>query len=150
MNLIWNWPQNAQNPNPGTPQYDSQYGGKSYYGMAGEGGSFMLSQWLVSFQPLCNCYDLAAISQLACAILVDQAGEELVLSDWIYQEPNGFINSGPLYGRVTGGLNMTCNNPFWAQSGMYYAFAAGVHEGLAKCGGKGKSFELDSMVNYRL
>lgn len=88
------------------------------------GGSFKLRRWLESFYPKCNCMDLAAIAQLACAILVDEHGVEEVDSRWISHEPHGYILPGPLYGRL-GGPEGRCNSPFWPMKGMFGAAMCG-------------------------
>lgn len=103
MDRIWSWPQDNLGP-----RYDNQ-DGASKYGMGGLGGYFALAEWLVRSHGTCNCYDLAGISQLACALLIDERGLEVLNSKWVYQNPNGFIKIGPLYGR----LGVDCNNPFW-------------------------------------
>lgn len=106
MNLIWN-------PGSINPRYDTTRGG-SYYNMNTLGGSFNLDWWIKKMYPSCNCYDLAGIAQLACGILVDEKANELVDSRYVWQNPNGYINPGPLFGWVPfGGLNLQCNSPFW-------------------------------------
>lgn len=95
--------------------------GSSFYNMRKLGGSFNLRGWTKKSFPLCNCYDLAAITQLACAILVDEFGNERVDSSWVFQCPNGFINIGPLFGWVAfGGEYLRCNDPFWKCTGAFY------------------------------
>lgn len=111
MDVIWD-------PTSIKPRYDTRYGG-SYYNMTSVGGSFNLDGWINKSFPACNSYDLAAIAQLACTILVDNSGNELVDSRWVYQYPNGYINKGPLYGWVPfGGDHLNCNSPFWALAGI--------------------------------
>lgn len=116
MIKIWTWPDANL-----SPRYDV-VGGASKYGVGVFGGSFSLVDWMNKKFPTLNCYDLAGISQLACAILVNQNGDEIVDSHWVLQFPNGYVNPGPLYGwnRVNDGRNhMACNNPFWAAGGQY-------------------------------
>lgn len=104
MRRIWSWPQ-VDNAGP---RYDNQHGAPKY-GMTDLGGYFALAEWLARVHGTCNCYDLAGISQLACVLLIDENGVEVLNSKWVYQNPNGFIKTGPLYGR----LDVNCNSPFW-------------------------------------
>lgn len=114
MQTIWSWATPHQ---PNRPQYDCIQGAPAY-NVGYYGGSFNLNQWLAACAPggTCNCYDLAAISQLACAVFLDQNGNEELFSQWVYQNPNGFVLPGTLYGRDT---EPNCNNPFWLQ-GEYH------------------------------
>lgn len=88
MRKIWD-------PTSTSPQYDTEHG-KSFYNMRKFGGELQFKRLDQKKYVLCNCYNLAAITQLACAILVDEFGNERVDSSWVFQCPNGFINSGPL------------------------------------------------------
>jgi len=95
------------------PRYDTA-SGKAYYVGGSLGGSFKLAAWVAVTYPRCNCYDLAAIAQLAICLLMDAQGAELADSKWVFQEPNGFINPGPLFRWVAfGGDHLRCNTPFW-------------------------------------
>ena len=81
------------------------------------GGGFNLEDWLTSKYITCNCYDLAAIMQLGCCLLLSSAGYELLDSRWVYQEPNGYINQCELFGwSATYPLYPGVNNPFFLNS----------------------------------
>lgn len=111
MDVIWN-------PGSTTPRYDTTHGASSY-NMNILGGSFNLDCWIKELYPGCNCYDLAGIAQLACTILVDDSGNELVDSRFVFQDPNGYVNPGPLFGWVAfGGDHLRCNTPFWKSRRM--------------------------------
>lgn len=103
MNAIWGW---GTPHSSGKPQYDATTGG-SHYNVGPYGGSFKLKEWLMG-GALCNCYDLSSISQLACAVILDVNGNERLFSQWVFQEPNGYILPGTLYGRDD---KPNCNNP---------------------------------------
>lgn len=118
MNVVWNWSV------PGRVLRYDTFAGLTKYGQYPPNGTFDLAAWMQIQHLTLNCHDLAAVGQLACAILVDKAGEELLDSKWVFQEPNGFILPGPLYGWVTaGGENLRCNNPFWSNP-KYSEFAS--------------------------
>lgn len=111
VGVIWN-------PRLTKPRYDT-YSGQSYYGISNLGGGFRLRDWYYTTYDKCNCYDVAGISQLACSLLMDNAGNELADSHWVFQEPNGYINPGPLIRWVkSGGDHLRCNTPFWASAGL--------------------------------
>lgn len=108
MDRIWAW----GTPHLGTkPQYDV-VSGASFYNMGFYGGSFKLREWMAAAVPgaRLNCYDLAAIAQLACAVYVDPNGIEVLHSRWVFQNPNGYILPGTIFG-WEGYAN--CNNPYW-------------------------------------
>lgn len=112
MDSIWSWGTPHQ---LGKPRFDCK-GGAASYNVNALGGYFDLQRWLADCSPsgTCNSYDLAAISQLACALLIDAEGNELVRSKWVLQAPTGFILPGTLYGRET---IPNCNNPFFEARG---------------------------------
>jgi hypothetical protein len=91
------------------------FSGASSYNLQGQGGNFQLNRWMLGMFPDVNCYDLAGIASLACNVLIDSAGKEIVDSRWIFQTPNGFIMPGPLIGWLQYPL---CDNPFWGGNGM--------------------------------
>lgn len=108
MTVVWNWTV------PGRILKYDTVSGSTKYGQLPTEGTFDLAAWLKIQYLTLSCHDLAAVSQLACAVLVGDDGSELLDSKWVYQEPNGFILPGPLYGWVaSGGENLRCNNPFW-------------------------------------
>ncbi len=81
-------------------KYDSEKGGRSYYGVLGNGGIFNLSDYLKRAEMFANCYDQAGALQSLCGAI----GVNL---HWIYMAPFGFIRTTHLLGY---GL---CNNPFF-------------------------------------
>ena len=108
LGAIWT----SGNPHKdGRPRFDSE-SGASLYSMTAVGGSFDLNRWYADCLPNgpCNSYDLAAMIQLACAVLINPDGVEFVRSRWVFQQPNGFVMPGTLYGRDD---VSTCNNPFF-------------------------------------
>jgi hypothetical protein len=116
MLAIWAW---AVPHNNGRPQYDCEHGA-SFYGMGEYGGSFNLTDWLRATHPQLGCYDLAGIAQVACGLLLDGAGGEVVDSNWVFQQPNAYILPGTLYGRddvVLLGGAPGLNNPFFNRYG---------------------------------
>jgi hypothetical protein len=109
--VIWN-------PCSTKPRYDT-LSGRPYYGVSSYGGGFKLGDWVKATYERCNCYDVAGISQLACSLLMDSDGKELADSHWVFQDPNGFINPGPLIRWVRyGGDHLQCNTPFWESQGL--------------------------------
>ena len=110
MDQIWSW----DNSHAGAkPRYDAVVGKASY--MEGAyGGVFDLQAWLNCDEPRLNCYDLAGVSQLSCMLLLGPDGSEVLDSRWVFQEPNGYILPGLLYGWTDRGL---CNNPFFEVPG---------------------------------
>ncbi|RYP32495.1 hypothetical protein DL767_005184 [Monosporascus sp. MG133] len=110
VRVIWN-------PCSIKPRYDTAKG-QANYALAWYGNGFKLMDWYRATYERCNCYDVAGISQLACSLMMDADGKELVDSHWVFQQPNGYINSGPLIGWVGfGGDNLRCNTPFWESKG---------------------------------
>ncbi|KAH8807699.1 hypothetical protein F5884DRAFT_677322 [Xylogone sp. PMI_703] len=110
IGVIWN-------PCSTKPRYDTNEG-CSHYGLRHFGGGFNLAAWVKATYERCNCYDMAGISQLACSLLMDEGGHELVDSHWVFHYPNGYINPGPLIGWVQyGGDHLRCNTPFWEKTG---------------------------------
>ncbi|KAF2962879.1 hypothetical protein GQX73_g10692 [Xylaria multiplex] len=110
VRVVWN-------PSLSRPRYDTRYGAAQYV-QTSLGGGFKLQEYFNSAFETCNCYDMAGICQLALSILVDASGAELADSRWVFQQPNGFINPGPLIRWVTaGGDHLRCNTPFWATAG---------------------------------
>jgi len=106
-------------PTQQVPRYDTA-SGAPYYVDGGLGGGFKLAAWVSVTYPRCNCYDLAAIAQLAVCLLMDTQGAELADSRWVFQQPNGFINPGPLFRWVAfGGDHLRCNTPFWTSASTY-------------------------------
>ncbi|MCJ1400403.1 hypothetical protein MMC11_003608 [Xylographa trunciseda] len=109
---IWDWGTPHE---PDRPRYDCK-GGAASYNVNGLGGSFDLQRWFAPCSPsgTCNGYDLAAISQLACAMLLNDEGNEFVRSKWVLQSPVGYVLPGTLYGREA---VPDCNNPFFEARG---------------------------------
>jgi hypothetical protein len=112
VRVIWN-------PSLIKPRYDTS-GGAPFYGVSNLGGGFRLQDWVNTIRERCNCYDIAGISQLACSLLMDESGNELADSHWVYHNPNGYINPGPLIRWVQfGGDHLRCNTPFWESKGVH-------------------------------
>ena len=112
---VWTWGNPFQ---PNRPFYDAMKGA-SFYNVGSGGGSFNLAGWVAGIASKCNCYDLAAIVQLGCCLLVDINGNELLNSRWVFQSPNAFIKPCVLYGWGTkypypNGVN----NPFFQQQSI--------------------------------
>lgn len=76
---VWIWGNPYQ---PNRPYYDS-LNGASFYNVSLGGGSFNLAGWKAGSAPRCNCYDLAAIMQLGCCLLIDVQNNELLKSRWV-------------------------------------------------------------------
>lgn len=115
ISVIWN-------PCSTKPRYDTN-SGSPYYGVSKYGGGFSLKDWVKATYERCNCYDVAGISQLACSLLMDNEGNELANSNWVFQSPNGYINPGPLIGWVKYGTDhLRCNSPFWESWGSFILF----------------------------
>jgi hypothetical protein len=116
---VWTWGNPHQ---PNKPYYDT-LNGASFYNVGSGGGSFNLSDWMAGSAPRCNCYDLAAIVQLGCCLLIDVHKNELLNSRWVLQSPNAFIKQCVLYGWETqypypNGVN----NPFFQRQSMLASF----------------------------
>lgn len=114
MGCVWDWgnPHNGSNP-----QYDNVLG-RAHYIAGGGGGLFNLNGWMEFEFSKLACQDLAAISQLGCALLRNAGdGSEVLLSSWVFQSPNGFILPGKLYGWFGVGSVGLCNNPFFGDPG---------------------------------
>ncbi|KAF8535925.1 hypothetical protein BDD12DRAFT_808187 [Trichophaea hybrida] len=112
MNRIWNWSGNKDVPVRVPFRYDV-VGGIANFGVGAFGGSFRLKRFLDNMFYNVNCYDLAALAQLACSILLDWDGTEVLMSSWVFQQPCGYINSGQLFGWPE---YPDCNNPFWGSN----------------------------------
>ncbi|KAI9741653.1 MAG: hypothetical protein M1834_000037 [Cirrosporium novae-zelandiae] len=121
MEIIWDW----GNPHRDNRPMYASIAQPSRYGMGFCGGSFQLGDWFRNRYPHVICFDLAAITQCACALLVDDGGREILDSTWVFQQPNGYIKPGILYGyqgnagtpwppgiNNPGFLNNIPNNPF--------------------------------------
>ena len=91
--------------------YDS-YSGAPFYVEGHKGGDFQLSAWLRRSKRFCNCYDLAAIVQIACRLFGSSQGQEAFVSQWVYGKRFGYIRPGPLFGWDYA-YSRNCNNPFW-------------------------------------
>lgn len=102
------WANGVGNP---CQTYDSKIG-KSGFNMAGLGGVFDLKRW-ISIIDTCNCFDLAAVMQLGCAIALSATGSEYLRSNWVFQGPYGYVPEGELFGQPT---IPNCNNPFYQNS----------------------------------
>ena len=114
MNTIWGLGQHP-NPQMGTTrlfQYEAICGAPAY--IAGSrGGIFQLRRFVAGLFDSLNCYDLAAISQLAVCIIQDATGVETYDTKWIYCNNYGFIPNGPLIGWPQ---FQDCNSPFFSQN----------------------------------
>lgn len=93
-------------------RYDT-VAGAPRFGVSGQGGRFNYSYYIRpwqpggawgSMQPIVNCYDQAAMVQVAGSL----GGFR---PSWLYQEPNGYINTTYLVG-----IPQPCNNPFFNQT----------------------------------
>jgi hypothetical protein len=84
--------------------YDSKEGGRSYYGVSGDGGLFKLENYLNRKSIFANCYDQAGAIQSLC-------GAVGVKLQWIFMNPFGYINETNLLGYGA------CNNPFFKMNG---------------------------------
>ena len=91
--------------------YDSKIGAP-FFVEGHKGGGFQLSAWLGRSMQCCNCYDLAAIVQIACRLFGSSQGQEEFPSQWVYGNKFGYIPPGPLFGWDYG-YSRNCNNPFW-------------------------------------
>ncbi|KAI5808203.1 hypothetical protein DFH27DRAFT_650720 [Peziza echinospora] len=114
---IWHWDTNDEIPVTVPLKYNS-ISGTPGYGVGAFGGLFRLRRFTMNMFQLVNCYDLAALAQLACNILRDGQGQEVPQSSWVYQWPNGYIVPGALFGWPE---YPNCNNPFWAANSGGYA-----------------------------
>ena len=73
---------------------------------AQNGGFFELRQWVAGSFSTCNAFDLAAITQLACSIALDNDGNEILDSRWVTgvgnpslgQHDFGYMSPGVLFG----------------------------------------------------
>jgi hypothetical protein len=102
----------------GGSYYIGPYYGEDYEQTdVSKGGVFALTRFYNGVFPCCNCYDLAAIAQLACSILRDVNGVEILGSRWVFQSPFGYINPGILVGYPQ---YPYCNSPFFAGTGQTY------------------------------
>lgn len=118
VNVVWNW--GYTNLQTDRPFYDAQ-NGASFYNVVSGGGSFNLDKWITGGQSRCNCYDLAAIVQLGCCLLIDAHSNDLSNSRWVYQIPTGFVDACLLYGWSTVyPLPPGVNNPFFANVSKLY------------------------------
>lgn len=104
---VWDW----GNPNVNGRPYYNSIGGESHYNMGSCGGSFPLDDWFNVQSTSCVCFDLAAITQLGCGLLLDMNGGELLDSKWVFQMPNGYIKAGVLYGWTSIPYPNGVNNP---------------------------------------
>ncbi|RPB22086.1 hypothetical protein L211DRAFT_348476 [Terfezia boudieri ATCC MYA-4762] len=75
MKVIWD-------PSRQYPKYDTQLG-KSSFNMQMFGGDFALDKWVREVQIECNCMDMGAITQLACDLLQNDRGKELVDANYV-------------------------------------------------------------------
>ena len=91
--------------------YDSILGAP-FFVEGHKGGDFQLSAWLGRSMQWCNCYDLAAIVQIACRLFGSSQGQEAFPSQWVYGKKFGYIPLGPLFGWDYD-FSRNCNNPFW-------------------------------------
>lgn len=85
------------------------------------GGQFQLRRFVATLFRGVNCYDLAAITQLAIAMIQkpQNAGTNEVLdSRWIFCQGFGYINEGPLFGWPQ---YPNCNSPFFSEGQPYYS-----------------------------
>ena len=90
-----------------TFRYDTKYG-LPRFGVRNIGGDFNLHAWIALRSTpgtLLNCFDQAAILQICLALVPDGT------SNWLYQEPFGYIAPTNLIGV---GL---CNNPVFGKNG---------------------------------
>jgi len=84
--------------------------GAAGYDTGRYGGVFNLTKWSnPQIGMSLNCYDLAAVVQLACCLALDTVGAELITTSWVYQTPNGYVPDGELFGWN----GVPCNNPFY-------------------------------------
>ncbi|ORX96589.1 hypothetical protein BCR34DRAFT_593794 [Clohesyomyces aquaticus] len=116
MRTIWGLGL-AINPNTAATQhlaYEIEHGAPTYVDDY-LGGQFELRRLIRTTFPTMNCYDLAALAQLAIVIFQDSGGAELALSRWIFCDNYGYINPGPLFGWPQ---YPNCNNPFFARPGV--------------------------------
>ncbi|KAB8265968.1 hypothetical protein BDV32DRAFT_143706 [Aspergillus pseudonomiae] len=122
MDIIWNLGQNT-NPNIAASrlfQYETIRGAPAYID-SGYGGTFQLRRFVSGLFDSLNCYDLAALSQLAICIIQDENGDEVYDSKWVICHPvdpqnpipYGFIPDGPLIGWPQ---YPNCNSPFFSQN----------------------------------
>lgn len=102
------WANGVGNP----PQSYDSVNGVSGFKMGGLGGVFDLKRW-ISVTGTCNCFDLAAVMQLGCTIALTATGSEYLRSNWIFQQPYGYVPKGELFGQPT---VPNCNNPFYQDS----------------------------------
>ncbi|KAF8437737.1 hypothetical protein BGX38DRAFT_1211427 [Terfezia claveryi] len=126
MKVIWD-------PCRQRPKYETE-NGKSRFNMRMFGGDFALDDWVREVRTECNCMDLGAITQLACDLLQNDRGKELVDANYVCFATTGntlraklYINEGPLIGWTLprdykldpngNNLHSQCNNPLWNKSG---------------------------------
>jgi hypothetical protein len=89
-------------------QYDT-VSGSPHFGVSGSGGQFNYSYYISarsggppgSLQPIVNCYDQGAMVQVLARV-------GSYRPSWLYQSPNGWINTTQLVG-----VPQPCNNPFF-------------------------------------
>ena len=118
MRRIWGL-GSAINPSTAgtqTIQYDSIEGAPAYtFGTSG--GTFQLRRFIRTYFKTVNCYDLAAIAQLAVTIIQDDTGADIARTKWIYCDSYGYINPGPLIGWPQ---FPNCNSPFFSEGEPFY------------------------------
>ena len=68
--------------------YDTRFGAP-FFVEGHKGGGFQLSAWLGRLMQCCNCYDLAAIVQIACRLFGSSQGQEEFPSQWVYGQKFG-------------------------------------------------------------
>ncbi|KAF8421839.1 hypothetical protein EV426DRAFT_671821 [Tirmania nivea] len=122
MKVIWD-------PSRQRPKYETQ-NGASRFNMRMFGGDFALDDWVREIRTECNCMDLGGITQLACDLLQNDRGKELVDANYVCFATTGttpkarlYINEGPLIGWTRprdymldpkgNNLHSRCNNPLW-------------------------------------
>lgn len=138
IEVIWNFGIKGHKEFPGRPitRYDVCSAASSYLspisGVARQsfqpyyGGLFDLRKWVGGVFSYCNGADLNALAQLACSMILDVNGKEVLDSKWIVGIGNpvlgrdyfGYIKSGPLFGWVE---YPSCNSHIWAGGHAYYA-----------------------------
>ena len=88
-------------------QYDTLYG-RAFFGVSASGGDFDLRSWVDAPKSnrIVNCYDQAAILQIALGLVVPGT------STWLFLQPFGYIKTTRLVG-----IHEDCNNPFYRSNG---------------------------------
>jgi len=126
MKVIWD-------PSRQRPKYETQNGAPRF-NMRMFGGDFALDDWVREVRTECNCMDLGGITQLACDLLQNDCGKELVDANYVCFATTGttpraklYIKEGPLIGWTLSrdymldpngnNLQSQCNNPLWNKRG---------------------------------